>query len=74
MKVKAPSGISRLRNKRLKKAKMKTGDAGRGKVQHGMMTRSDKLFEMGESSDAAFMPRCIGMLSESEHFGRLRYV
>ena len=68
------SAISRLRSKRQKKAAIKAGNVGQLKVRHGMMPKSDKLFQLGESSDAAFMSRCIGMLSEAEHFGRLRYV
>lgn len=70
----APSAISRLREKRHKKLSQKTGVPGKLKVGQGMLTTSDKLFQMGESSDAAFMSRCIGMLSEAEHFGRLRYM
>jgi hypothetical protein len=37
-----------------------------------MMSMPDKVFQFGESSDAAYMSRCIGTLGEAEHFGRLK--
>ena len=46
---------------------------GRTKIGLGMMTVNDSLFTMGESSDAAFMSRQIGLLSDAEHYGRLGY-
>jgi hypothetical protein len=41
------------------------------KVSEGMMTMSEKLYSWGESSDAAFIPRCVDLLGEAEHFGKL---
>jgi WD40 repeat protein len=64
--------ISRLRSKRLKKTIGKVKNTGKAKVRHGMLSKMEKIFQLGESSDAAFMPRHIGILSEAEHFGRLR--
>jgi len=66
------SALSRLRDKRQKKSSNKSKNVGQLKVREGMMPLADKLFQMGESSDAAYMSRCVGMLSEAEHFGRLR--
>jgi hypothetical protein len=68
----AQHGISRLRNKRLIKTFGKSRNRGQLKVRHGMMSMPDKIFQFGESSDAAYMPRCIGILGEAEHFGRLK--
>ena len=68
----AQPGISRLRNKRFKKTAGKFTNCGKLKVRHGMMSMPDKVFQFGESSDAAYMSRCIGTLGEAEHFGRLK--
>jgi hypothetical protein len=64
--------VSRLRNSRAKKLHGKFRNNGGAKVRHGMLSHLEKIFQMGESSDAAFMPRCVGILSDAEHFGRLR--
>ena len=71
-KGRAQPNISRLRNKRFKKTVGKSRNCGQLKVRHGMMAMPDKVFQFGESSDAAYMSRCIGMLGEAEHFGRLK--
>lgn len=44
---------------------------GLRQVREGMMTMSEKLYSWGESSDAAFIPRCVDLLGEAEHFGKL---
>lgn len=49
----------------------RNGLGGQIQVYEGMMTMSDKLYSWGESSDAAFIPRCVGLLGEAEHFGKL---
>jgi len=66
------SNLSRLRNKRARKIDKGSNNWGQSKICEGMQTTTDKLFQMGESSDAAYMSRYIGVLSEAEHYGRLR--
>eukprot|EP00557_Chaetoceros_sp_GSL56_P012850 CAMPEP_0176481546 /NCGR_PEP_ID=MMETSP0200_2-20121128/2883_1 /TAXON_ID=947934 /ORGANISM="Chaetoceros sp., Strain GSL56" /LENGTH=1954 /DNA_ID=CAMNT_0017877769 /DNA_START=49 /DNA_END=5913 /DNA_ORIENTATION=+ len=61
----------RLRSKRFKKTIGKVRNSGKAKVHHGMLSRMEKKFQSGESSDAAFMTRHVAILSEAEHFGRL---
>ncbi|GFH54581.1 hypothetical protein CTEN210_11057 [Chaetoceros tenuissimus] len=69
--VESNSGTARLRKKRTLKSAGRL-NPGREKIKKGMLTIQDKLFQLGESSDAAFMPRKIALLGEAEHFGRLR--
>eukprot|EP01083_Nonionella_stella_P075429 205069_1 len=71
--VKKLSALSRMRRKRQKKSSScKSKNNGQSKVCLGLLTTSDRIFQMGESSDAAYMPRCVGILSDAEHYGRLR--
>lgn len=60
-----------LQRRRKMNSCKRNGLGGQMKVHDGMMTLSEKLFSWGESSDAAFIPRCVGLLSEAEHFGKL---
>lgn len=69
--VDSNSGTARLRKKRTLKSAGRL-NPGREKIKNGMLTIQDKLFQLGESSDAAFMPRKIALLGEAEHFGKLR--
>ena len=65
------TGLSRLQNKR----QMQQTDKRIRSVQKystNMMTMSDKIYASGDSSDVAYMPRHIGILSHADHFGRLR--
>lgn len=63
--------LSILRTKRQNKTTGRMRTRAVLKYSSTMMTANDKLFAMGKSSDAAFMTREIGMLSDAEHCGRL---
>jgi len=65
------SRLSILRTKRQNKKTDRARTRAILKYSNTMMTTNDKLFAMGKSSDAAFMTREIGMLSDAEHCGRL---
>uniref|UniRef100_A0A7S2R882 Uncharacterized protein n=1 Tax=Eucampia antarctica TaxID=49252 RepID=A0A7S2R882_9STRA len=64
------SGISRLRQKRLLNC---NNQVKRGLCRNGldMMTSKDRQYIRGDSSDAAFMPRSVGLLPYAEHYGSL---
>jgi len=63
--------LSILQTKRQNKKTGRANTRAVFKYTNTMMTTNDKLFAMGKSSDAAFMTREIGMLSDAEHCGRL---
>ena len=65
------SALNILRAKRHLMQTRHQTNVGGSKIQFGMMTHADKRFSNGESSDAAYMPRCIGILSSAEHYGKL---
>ena len=67
----AESALNRIRAKR-KRMHCKFQTSGRrSETQLGMMTYSDKLFSKGESTEAAYMQRYVGSLSNAEHHGKL---
>jgi len=67
------SAVSKLRGKRQIKSLRKHKISGkRMKSKVIMTTMSDRLYANGQSSDAAFMSRSIGNLSQAEHYGRLQ--
>jgi hypothetical protein len=66
------SALNRLKAKRQKTQTKSQRHNKRSQIQIGMMTFSDKLYANGESSDAAYMPRYVGSLSDAEHYGRLQ--
>ena len=64
------SGLSRLRRKRLLNSSNKIKG---GLCRNGldMMTSNDREYLRGNISDAALMPRSVGMLPYAEHYGSL---
>jgi hypothetical protein len=64
--------LERLRQKRPQLPVSKDKDGKKYNPSRiDMSTRNDVLYTMGHSSDAAFIVRQVGVLTEAQHYGRL---